>query len=706
MVLRRTAFLVAIVMVLNLVSFSVMADTGEQQRLVELQAELDRLSNSISRKLAIENRIAEIGAEIDSISSRLAVIERDKDDIQSRINAIQTALVDLNNRLLAGDNTQNIQARIDSIRSELTQISNRFNSLYSEKQNLIARENQIIADINAIQNEVFWISERVNQGGLSQAEIDSLVSTLNSYVQMLQQLNQELAVISQNKSRIDSEMTALNQRLNQLNAELQQLNQELQNYGYIDIEAIRREIASYQNEINSLTTRSNALVSEKAECERRLRELQSELTGLQSDLREIQNAENRIREISNEIDSISEGDYGDRKETEEESEDNMCRYVPEEPEVNMCMFPRQIILAEGLKSFAVIDGDDIWQEEFPVEPINYFGSTFVPLRKVVETLGGTVDWVGYPIVNLNGKTIDLEYFVKSGDIMYRSSHAFINNACLWDIGLEYEDVPDPESKMESFMADIHDLSTATTGFTFASIAGIFEGLSGAVNSISIKVIGTDTITFKRYGEIMNSAPETVQKLVDMIEAFLVDVSPEGNIEIGDIAVNAAFVMLPFDELADSMKIARKGDNFVVNYGDDVAGIIDGKTAKKLIDNGVDDAFRISTKQLRDNFHRFFPDIAVLEGQQMHHLFPVKYRKYFMRMGIDIDDGRHLVPVDQGLHSRISSGWNDKWDEFLDRYNRQVGLEQRTKAFKEAEKLASDANIPIYWRRYYDSKFLP
>jgi len=185
-VLRRTAFLVVIVMVLNLVSFSVIADTGEQQRLVELQTELDRLSSLISQKPAIENRIAEINAEISSISSRLVVIERDMDNVQSRINAIQIALVDLNNRLLAGDNAQNIQARIDSIRSELTQISNRFNSLYSEKQNLIARENQIIADINAIQNEVFRISERVNQGGLSQAEIDSLVSTLNSYVQMLQ----------------------------------------------------------------------------------------------------------------------------------------------------------------------------------------------------------------------------------------------------------------------------------------------------------------------------------------------------------------------------------------------------------------------------------------------------------------------------------------------------------------------------------------
>jgi hypothetical protein len=388
-----------------------------------------------------------------------------------------------------------------------------------------------------------------------------------------------------------------------------------------------------------------------------------------------------------------------------DNEDNMCRYVPEEPKVNMCIAPRQIILAEGVKDFAMIGGGDLYREEFPVSPVNYLGSTFVPLRKVVESFGGTVDWVGHPIVHLNGQTTDLEYLI-GGDIIYRSSSALINSACLWDIGLECEDVPDPRSKIEDLMADMHDLSTATIGLTGASIAGIFEGLSGAVNSISIKVIGTDTITFKRYGEIVNSAPETVRKLVDMIEAFLVDVSPEGDIKIGDIAINVAFIALPFDEFADSVKIARKGDNFVVNYGDDVAGMIDGATAKRLTNNGVDDVFRISTNQLRDNFHRFFPDIEVLKGQQVHHLFPVKYREYFMRMGINIDDGRHLVPLDQGFHSRISSGWNREWDEFFGKYNKKVGLEQRIEAFKEAEKLANDANIPIYWRRYYDSRFLP
>lgn len=120
---------------------------------------------------------------------------------------------------------------------------------------------------------------------------------------------------------------------------------------------------------------------------------------------------------------------------------------------------------------------------------------------------------------------------------------------------------------------------------------------------------------------------------------------------------------------------------------------------------VIDPFRLPTSTMRDRLHKAYPDIPIGEVEDVHHIFPIKFAKKFLEIGINVNDGRHLLPVMRGKHRVEAKAWNDVWASFFERFRKSGAMPTRPDVFKEAEALLKGYNLQPSWRRYYDSRFL-
>lgn len=115
-----------------------------------------------------------------------------------------------------------------------------------------------------------------------------------------------------------------------------------------------------------------------------------------------------------------------------------------------------------------------------------------------------------------------------------------------------------------------------------------------------------------------------------------------------------------------------------------------------------DPFRLPTSTMRDRLRKAYPDIPVSEVEDVHHIFPIKFAKNFLEIGINVNDGRHLLPVLRGKHRVEARAWNEAWEKIL---RQSRALPTRPEAFKEAESLLKKHGLQPLWRRYYDDRFL-
>jgi hypothetical protein len=63
------------------------------------------------------------------------------------------------------------------------------------------------------------------------------------------------------------------------------------------------------------------------------------------------------------------------------------------------------------------------------------------------------------------------------------------------------------------------------------------------------------------------------------------------------------------------------------------------------------------------------DAAGNISHEAHHIFPQKesFQKYFDEAGINIHDPDNMVWWEKGPHKSTAKGYNDKWQEFFDKY---------------------------------------
>ena len=87
-----------------------------------------------------------------------------------------------------------------------------------------------------------------------------------------------------------------------------------------------------------------------------------------------------------------------------------------------------------------------------------------------------------------------------------------------------------------------------------------------------------------------------------------------------------------------------------------------------------------TKNLRKNLTRTTGPAP--KGMQAHHIFPRKFEKYFAKRGIDINDPKYGVWMDERKHLSGANAYNKEWEAFFEKYSNAT----KEDIMKKAEEL--------------------
>lgn len=71
-----------------------------------------------------------------------------------------------------------------------------------------------------------------------------------------------------------------------------------------------------------------------------------------------------------------------------------------------------------------------------------------------------------------------------------------------------------------------------------------------------------------------------------------------------------------------------------------------------------------------------------KGMQAHHIFPRKFEKYFAKRGIDINDPKYGVWMDERKHLSGANAYNKEWEAFFEKYSNAT----KEDIMKKAEEL--------------------
>ncbi len=138
--------------------------------------------------------------------------------------------------------------------------------------------------------------------------------------------------------------------------------------------------------------------------------------------------------------------------------------------------------------------------------------------------------------------------------------------------------------------------------------------------------------------------------------------------------NGYFAETPFDlvTLAQSLIEAGTDPTDLWNWAIVVGDIVD--VAVPFL-SGFGESLRITKQVLtqlkntsKGGFRKALQTFTGFEGEGMeaHHVFPQKYKSYFTKVGIPIDQPQFGAWVDAEAHRRFSYEYNQYWDNFLNR----------------------------------------